>query len=364
MKPEHTAYQSSAHARVPCTDCHVGGGAGWYAKAKLTGARQVYATVFNKYPRPIPTPIENLRPARETCEQCHWPERFLGEQQRRFDHTMYDDENTAWPITMLIKTGGGDPKTGQGEGIHWHMNLGVKVEYIARDEKRQNIPWIRVTDRVTGRVTIYQDQESPLSAGEIDAAAPREMDCMDCHNRPSHQYRSPEEAIDGAILAGRIDRSLPSIKRVAVEAMAQIYETEDAAMRSIATLVPDYYRTNHADIFAEKRAAVDEAVAAIQEQFSRTIFPEMKARWERYPDNIGHFIYPGCMRCHNGAKASEDGKVVTRECSACHTITAQGSGDRWEMATSAAGLEFVHPEDIEDDWKETDCYDCHTGTQP
>jgi hypothetical protein len=213
-------------------------------------------------------------------------------------------------------------------------------------------------------LTIYQDQENPLSAEEIQAAVPRVMDCMDCHNRPSHQYRSPERAIDSAILTGRIDRSLPAIKRVAVEAMAKTYETEDDARRSIATLVPDYYRTNHPEILAEKRVAIDQAVVAIQEQFSQIIFPEMKVRWDGYPDNIGHLIYPGCMRCHDGNKVSDDGWVVTRECRTCHIILSQGSGDRAQMAASPDGLEFVHPEDIEDEWRETGCYDCHTGTQP
>jgi hypothetical protein len=147
MKPENVAYRNSPHARVACVKCHVGAGAGWYARSKLSGAYQVYATTFDKYPRPIPTPIENLRPAQETCEQCHWPEKFFGNQQRLYRHYMYDDENTEWQIDLLIKTGGGDPKFGEGTGIHWHMNINVQVEYIARDHERQDIPWIRVTDR-------------------------------------------------------------------------------------------------------------------------------------------------------------------------------------------------------------------------
>ncbi|MCK4776706.1 MAG: NapC/NirT family cytochrome c, partial [Candidatus Krumholzibacteria bacterium] len=195
MKPEYVAYQNSSHARVLCVSCHVGEGAGWYAKSKLSGAYQVYAAAFDKFPRPIPTPIKNLRPAQETCEKCHWPEKFYGAQQRQFVHYMYDDENTEWPVNMLIKTGGGDPKTGQTAGIHWHMNIGFQVEYIPRDERRQDIPWIRVTDHGTGRMTVYQDEDNPLSEEEVLAAIPRVMDCMDCHNRPSHQYRSPEQSI-------------------------------------------------------------------------------------------------------------------------------------------------------------------------
>jgi len=364
MKPEHVAYQNSSHARVPCVSCHVGEGAGWYAKSKLSGAYQVYATAFNKYPRPIPTPIKNLRPAQETCETCHWPEKFFGAQQRQFTHYMYDDENTPWPINMLIKTGGGDPKTGQTAGIHWHMNIAVRVEYIPRDERRQDIPWMRVTDSQTGRVTVYQDEQDPLSEEEIAAATPRVMDCMDCHNRPSHQYRSPEQTINQAILTGRIDPSLPAIKRVAVEVMETTYDTEEDAIRNIASEIPDYYRSEHPEVFSEKRVAIEQAVVATQQQFSRSVFPEMKVRWDGYPDNIGHFIYPGCMRCHDGYKVSEEGWVITRECNACHVILSQGSGERAEMATTEEGLEFQHPEDIDEEWRETGCYECHTGTQP
>jgi hypothetical protein len=364
MKPEHEAYQNSAHARVRCTACHVGEGADWYAKSKLAGAYQVYAVTTNVFPRPIPTPIENLRPAQETCEQCHWPEKFYGGQQRQFNHYMYDEENTHWPINVLIKTGGGDPKTGQTAGIHWHMNIGVKTEYIARDERRQDIPWIKVTDSRTGRETVYQDNDNPLTEEEIATLEKRKMDCMDCHNRPSHKFHSPDYMIDAAVLTGMIDKDLPEIKRFAVEAMAGEYATEDEAIRGIASRILKSYRDEYPEVFEERRVAIDKAIISTQEQFTKSIFPEMKVRWEHYLDNIGHFIYPGCMRCHAGNKISEEGFEITRDCTACHAILSQGSGERAQMATTADGLEFVHPEDIDEEWRETGCFECHTGIQP
>ena len=363
MKPEHVAYQNSAHARVNCTSCHVGEGASWYAKSKLSGAYQVYAVLANIYPRPIPTPIKNLRPAQETCEKCHWPEKFFGAQQRQLNHYMYDEENTYWPINLLIKTGGGDPHTGQTAGIHWHMNIGMNVDYIARDERRQDIPWIRITDSRTARVTLYEDTDNPLSEEELATLKPRTMDCMDCHNRPSHQYRSPDYMVDLAILTGRIDPTLPEIKRIAVEAMDAEYETEDEAMRMIATKVLDAYDDDYPEIFKSRRTDIEQAVVAIQEQFKKCIFPEMKVRWTGYPDNIGHFIFPGCMRCHDGNKVSEEGWTISRDCNACHSILRQGEGENLQVAISAQGLEFVHP-DGDDDWRDTGCYECHEGTQP
>ena len=365
MKPEHVAYQNSPHARVACTACHVGSGASWYAKSKLSGMYQVYAVLANIYPRPIHTPIKTLRPAQETCEQCHWPKKFFGGQQKQFNHYMYDKDNSYWPINLLIRTGGGDPQTGQTAGIHWHMNIGVEIQYIARDDRRWDIPWIQVRDEDTGRVTIYHDKGNPLTEEEIASSVKHKMDCMDCHNRPSHKYRSPDYMIDLALLTGMIDSGIQDIKGVAVEAMAREYDTDDDAMREIANLMEKAYRVDRPEVFKAKRPAIEQAIIATQAQFSQSIFPEMKVRWDRYPDNIGHFIYPGCARCHNGSKVSEEGWVITTECTSCHIIMAQGSGKYRQVFVDEEGLGFIHPEDPEEEgFEEIECFECHGGTQP
>jgi hypothetical protein len=364
MEPEHTAYQNSPHARVACTSCHVGSGAGWYTRSKLSGAYQVYSTIFHKYPRPIPTPVRNLRPAQQTCEECHWPAKFYGGQQKQFNHFMYDSSNTSWPINLLIKTGGGDPRFSQTSGIHWHMNIGYTIEYIARDEKRQDIPWMKITEKKTGISTVFQDVDAPLTAEEISKATPRQMDCIDCHNRPSHNYRSPDYAIDQQFLIGRLNPAIPEIKKIAVEAMAKEYNSKDEARQGIVNSVKEFYQSTYPDYFQTNGALIDSASTAIQEAFFNNIFPEMKVRWSFYPVNIGHFTNRGCMRCHDGNHANENGKVVTRDCNSCHTIMAQGNGTRAQVSTTETGLEFEHPVDISDAWKETGCYECHSGVQP
>lgn len=364
MKPEYTAYSHSPHARVACVACHVGPGADWYARSKLSGAYQVYATAADIYPRPIPTPIKNLRPAQETCEQCHWPEKFFGSRQVINDHYMYGDNNTHWPITMMMKIGGRNIRTGEATGIHWHVNPDVDVFYIPRDSTRQDIPWVKVINNVTGRETIYQNESDPLSPEEIAAAEPRLMDCVDCHNRPSHIYNSPDYAVDEAIAAGLIDPTLPEIKRVAVEAMAAEYETEADALAAISKSLTEFYQGAYPEIIESQKTALDNAIAAVQKEFSLNIFPEMKTRWQVYPNNIGHSNWPGCMRCHEGGHTNPEGRPITHDCNACHTIMAQGSGDRAMHAQTGDGLEFVHPEDIDEMWKEMGCYECHTGTQP
>jgi len=364
MEPEHTAYQRSAHARVRCTACHVGPGAGWYARSKLSGMYQVYATLLHKYPQPIDTPIRNLRPAQETCEECHWPDKFFGGQQKRFNHFLYDSASTPWPIDMILKTGGGDPRTGQSTGIHWHMNADVSVDYIPRGTERLDIPWVRITDKKTGRVTVYEDTEDPLPADSVAAAEPRTMDCMDCHNRPAHVFHSPDHLVDAALLTGDIDRVLPEVKRACVEALAAEYSTKEEARAGIAASISAFYEENYLEVERTERARIDSTIVATQTLYASSFFPEMKASWKDYPDNIGHFMYPGCMRCHDGTHRSSSGETITKECNSCHTILLQGEGDSAETASVSIGLEFRHPEDIGDAWLETGCYECHEGVQP
>ncbi len=364
MKPEFTTYQDSPHARVRCVACHIGPGAGWYARSKMSGLYQVYAVLADRYPRPVPTPIKDLRPAQETCEQCHWPRQFYGGQQRQFNSYLYDKANTHWQINMLVKTGGGNPKTSQTSGIHWHMNIAVKVEYVARDKKRQDIPWIRVTDRETGKVIVYQDVSMPLSEKELQSLKPRTMDCMDCHNRPSHNFHSPDYAVNLAILTGKIDGELPEIKSAAVKALSQDYATSADAQKQIIKAIPDFYRLKYPDIYSRKRKEIEESTGAILTAYTRNVFPEMKARWSDYPDDIGHFIFKGCMRCHDGKHKSEEGAVIPNDCRTCHIILSQGSPGKSEVVDFRTGLEFKHPVDIGDAWKGGACYECHTGSGP
>jgi hypothetical protein len=336
MKPEFTAYQNSPHARVSCTECHIGPGATWFVKSKLSGSYQVYATIFHKYPKPIPTPVKNLRPAQETCEQCHWPQKFYGAVERMRTHFKYDDKNSPWTIRLLLKVGGGDPSHGPVGGIHWHMNVANTVEYIATDEARQIIPWVRMTDR-QGKETVYSSTNA-TPAGTI-----RRMDCIDCHNRPTHIFRSPDEAVDSSMALGRIDPGFPSIKKAAVEVLAADYTTTDEALQTIAQKLPV------------------SAVPEVRQIYRDNFFPEMKSRWKVYPNNIGHFEWAGCFRCHDDQHASADGKKISADCNTCHTIIAQGAGTDLQTV-SAQGLDFQHPsEELGDAWKGMKCNECHNG---
>jgi NapC/NirT cytochrome c family, N-terminal region len=357
MHPEFTAYQFSPHARVTCVECHVGSGATWYVKSKLSGTRQVFAAAFNTFPRPIPTPVHNLRPAQETCEQCHWPRKFYGAQLKVFTRYSSDENNSLRRIRMLINTGGGDPMTGAPQGIHWHMNIANEISYVAADDKRQVIPYMYVKD-VQGRVTEYFAKDSPLSKDQIAHSPKHRMDCVDCHNRPTHVYLPPDDAIDQSLLAGRIDVSLSYIKQQAVSALSGKYDSTDAALRSIAKDVGDFYRTKYPELARRKSTEIKRAISEIQQIYQRTTFPEMRLNWQTHADNLGHFYFNGCFRCHDGQHISPDGKVIKKECDLCHTILAQ---EQSGVSTgSEANVNFQHPVDL-GDMKQVNCSDCHTG---
>ncbi len=356
MNPEFTAYQSSPHARVACVECHVGAGATWYVKSKLSGARQVFATAFKTYPRPIPTPVHNLRPAQETCEECHWPKKFWGAQMKVFTHYASDEKNTPRQVRMLIRVGGGDPATGAPEGIHWHMNIANQIDYVATDEKRQAIPYIHVKD-MQGRVTEYYAKDS-VGNKQLATAPRHHMDCVDCHNRPTHIYVPPDAAVDQSLLAKRIDVSLPFIKQQSVAALTADYKTDADATQGIAKSIQQFYETKYPDLVKTRSLEIRNAVDEVQAIYRHTTFPEMKLNWQTHPNNIGHFYYSGCFRCHDGQHVSADGKVVPKDCDTCHTVLSQQDGDARLM--SAEMGKFQHPVDI-GDLSQVNCSDCHTG---
>ena len=364
MKPEYTAYQHSPHARVACVDCHVGPGVNWYVRSKLSGLYQVYAVLTNIYPRPIPTPIKNLRPARETCEQCHWPEKFYTENLHFQRLYLSDEKNSQWNITMRMKIGATHEALGLIEGIHWHINSNVRIEYIAQDERNEVLPWVRHTNLKTGEVTVYEDKDNPLDKDKIRDTNINIMDCIDCHTRPSHNYAPPTFFVNDAITAGNMPANLPEIKSVSMDICSEEIATQDSAMRYIRKTILEFYQSNYPDVYDSNMELIEQAITGLQAAYSRNIFPEMKVRWSAYPNHIGHLEFNGCFRCHNGTHTSEDGKVISKDCNLCHAIDAQGPANDMEYAQSDLGLEFKHPVDIGGEWRESLCTDCHTGLNP
>ncbi|WP_206082166.1 cytochrome c3 family protein [Maribellus sediminis] len=361
MEPEYTTYHGSSHERVACVECHVGSGASWYVKSKLSGMYQVYSVMAKKYPQPIPTPIANLRPARETCEECHWPEKFYDNKMRVKHSFLTDEENTERIIQLQVKTSTKVTPQGIVKGIHQHISPEVKIEYKALDEKRQIIPWVKYTNSKTGEEYIFTDDENMVSEAKLDSLETRVMDCLDCHNRPSHNYNAPQNFIDQAMAEGKIPTDLPAIKLAAMTALYQDYPDKDSAMFAIKTQVNEWFEGGYPDVFESKKTEIEQAIAAIQEGYSNNIFPYMKVSWKEYPNNIGHMESDGCYRCHNDRHATTESKVISKDCSLCHNIIAQGTADSLQYSTAFEALEFQHPVDIDEAWKTEQCSLCHSA---
>ncbi len=353
MKPEYTAYKISPHARVACVECHIGSGASWFVRSKLSGLYQVYASVTHIYPRPIPVPVENLRPATQTCEQCHWPEKFYGWVEVRHQLFLPDKTNTPWNITLLLHVGGANPAQGPIGGIHWHMIVSNRMEYIATDKSRQTIPWVRVTNRKTGAVTVYESKDSPLTPQQKKLPM-RVLDCVDCHNRPTHIFHSPYDALDVSMWLGRIDPSIPWIKVKAAEALVKAEET--VSQSSGADLIAQRLSKEYSGY--QDKAKITQAISETKTIFRDNFFPEMKTDWKVRPDNIGHFIWRGCFRCHDGSHVDKTGRAIPHACNSCHIIPAQ-AGQSQSECVGPQGLKFNHPGgEIPPEFM---CDQCHTG---
>jgi hypothetical protein len=318
MDPEFTAYRRSPHARVACVDCHIGAGASWFVRSKLSGAWQVVSVTFDLYPRPIPVPVHNLRPARETCEQCHWPTKFVGDRLKVITRHDDDEKSTEKQTALLLKVGGG-PSPERSRGIHWHVAPGVQLRYLA-DSKREKIGVVELT-RPDGTVETFTSQDGPTTPGPD--ASWRVMDCVDCHNRPTHVFHTAADEIDEALNDGRIDRSLPYARRETLKALKAATGSHREAAASISKALTSFYQQLDPAGFPARRAAVEAAAAEVGRIYGYDVWPSMKIGWGTYPTFLGHDQALGCWRCHDEAHATPDGKTISQDCTICHTILAQ-----------------------------------------
>lgn len=359
MEPEHTAYQNSPHANVLCVECHVGSGASWYMKSKLSGLHQVYAVITNDFSRPVGTPLHDLRPARETCERCHWPQKFYARSLWTNKYFLADSVNTEWDVTLQMKTGPEHSALGLKEGIHWHINPDISVDYISENDARENITYVKYTNKLSGEVTIYRNENNPVTDSLIAASSPRTMDCIDCHNRPSHNYNSPTVYFDKAMITGAVSKSIPFFKKVAMGVLMQTFTDKDTAFMTIDSEINGYYKDNHPEFYAQNQSIIASSVEALKKSYSQNAFPKMKVTYDVYPEHIGHLETDGCFRCHNDAFKSESGRTITRDCNICHTIVGQGEPGKMQYSSINESLEFKHPVDIGTAWKEANCSECH-----
>lgn len=353
MEPQGTTHTLSPHARVACAECHVGSGATSFVKAKVSGTRQLFKVLTSTYPRPVPPSIHHIPPAENTCTHCHWPAKYFGTQLKTVARFSPDEQNTRRDVRMLLKTGGGDPATGHAEGIHMHMALAYDIQYVATDDTLQEIPWVRMTDR-DGKEQIYRSDGQPADQAPPEGIR-RRIDCMDCHNRAAHNFRSPQDTVDLAMSLGDIDPSLPFIKREAVAVLDYDYESREAATQTIGKELVEFYRREFPDVWDLKEPSIRKSIETVQKIQARIAFPHMRVNWKTYPDNIGHRTSSGCFRCHDGRHVNAAGQAISSDCRVCHTFlnpTPDGGG--------FAEGEFVHSMNLGVHGN-LRCEQCHTG---
>jgi hypothetical protein len=324
MTPEHTAYENSAHSRVPCVECHIGSGASWFVKAKIDGVKQLFAVALDTYPRPIPDPVTNLRPARDTCEHCHRPSKFHGDKLVVIDKYKPDEKNTHVQTVLMMKIGSGGDRVVSPKGIHWHVAPNVKIEYKTTTQDRMTIPEVIVYNKKTGTKKVFKTPDADAALKKAGSKVEtRTMDCIDCHNRPTHIFLPKGQAIDKQILKGHIPQALPYIKKMAMQVVTPKYKSQDAAKKAIAAKLTAYYQKNYADLIQKKPELLTKAIAGVQTAFDQNVFPQMNIQWGTYHSNIGHEQDTGCWRCHDDNHSTKSGETISMDCNTCHNILAQ-----------------------------------------
>ena len=326
MQPEYTAYQESPHSRVRCVQCHIGPGASWFVRSKIDGLRQVWKTVWGTYHRPIETPIHNLRPARQTCEQCHWPLKHHGDKLKVFAQFAEDESNTPSYTAMLLKTGGGSLDLGRHGGIHWwHIYSDNKIRYVASDERRQKIAWVELTTP-SGEVRRYSRKGDKLPPLDQLEAKARVMDCIDCHNRPTHLFKNPDHALDDVLSNHPEFQKLPFFKKVALATVTKGYPTRDGGLASVEGAIVKYYKGKYPEVWASEKDLIQRAAKRAADVYGRSYFPEMKTDWKTHPNNLGHQDFPGCWRCHDDEMSTADGRhTIPQDCETCHVFLVEDS---------------------------------------
>mgnify|MGYP001264478709 CR=1 FL=1 len=365
MPPEYSAYLRSPHARVQCVECHIGRDVITTQFSRKAGdLRHVILMVTSKYEYPIHS--TNMRPARESCERCHFPEKFSDDSLREIRHYGNDELNSPQSIFLVLKTGGGSKREGLGRGIHWHIEN--EIYFLARDELDQNIPYIRVVDQ-DGVTAEYYDVASGLTPNDIAGKTLKQMDCITCHNRITHAIPAPEEAVDQSLLKKIIPSDLPFIREQAVALLAFPYPDQQAGLNGIAEL-NTFYQENFPEIFSQRETEIASTVIALQEIYLQIVFQEQKINWETHPDNLGHKTDPGCFRCHDGKHLTQSGEAIRLECNLCHAIPVIASpGTLTTQIELVSGLEpasHTHTSWIALHGKTFDstCLACHAPDDP
>jgi len=319
MGPEWATYQESPHSKVKCVQCHVGEGVQALIESKLSGLRQMILAVSNTYSKPVPTPVHQLRPSRETCEKCHWPEKFYGDRIKTVIRYKTDRNSTPKFTTLSLKIDTGN-RVGK-SGIHWHIANNNEVRYTSVNNLRNDIIKIDVKQD-DGTYKHYVNQRLKNRLNKSEKTESRVMDCVDCHNRATHIYEEPSFAVDDKISKGLIDRKLPYIKREMLSAITKNYVNRKAGFKGIDIHIRNFYMRNYSRNTLGAQKKIGEAIEIAKNIYRKNIHPYMNVEWGTYPNYLGHRQGKGCFRCHNENLIDDKGEHISYDCTVCHSILA------------------------------------------
>jgi hypothetical protein len=301
MAPQYAAFSQGAHSELDCIACHAGPGAEGFVRSKLTGIQQLVSLARGSYPRPIRMRGERKQAAREACTGCHSLAAQEADALRVFSKFSEDEANTSVKTVLVMRTG----------AAH---RAHVGVIRMAMDPKGETIQWAE---------TVAAGTKIRYSLPETGASLPaRDMDCLDCHNRPAHVFESPERALEASMLRGSIPRDLPFAMKQSAELLRQEYASREDADRRIRESFAAYYKNAHPQVWSQRSEQIERAAGEVAAIYSRNVFPHMNIRWGTYANHLGHTASPGCFRCHDGGHLNPQGGSISPDCNQCHTLLA------------------------------------------
>jgi nitrate/TMAO reductase-like tetraheme cytochrome c subunit len=313
---EPRAYAAYSHARVQCVECHMGRLPTLQLMTLKAAHYHELLGMITGYHRPLTA--TTMRPARDSCEGCHWPSVNHDDKVRTKVHYETDAANTETRTRLVVHTGSGEAREKATRGIHWHIDQ--NVEYVTDDVQKRTIPWVRITDK-DGKTTTYFDAASKVARAEMDQAPKRRMECADCHNAAGHPFTNPADRVDHAILEGRIDRSLPSIKARALA----IIDRASPLHGPMEEQVPQFEKIIAAaaptgELKPDVKAAETQFAATMLDILELSEFEAKDLTWKSFPNHVGHKDSPGCFRCHDGKHFNEKGEAIRLQCTLCHDL--------------------------------------------
>jgi len=366
MPPQYITHQLSDHARVTCEDCHLG-----RTELSTQIVRKIQyswqtgsAMVLNNYEYPILA--RNMRPSIDVCETCHYPQVFTSDKLVELKEYAQDEESTLKTTYLVLKTGGGSQREGLGYGIHWHIEN--PVYFLALDEERQEIPYIRVVNQ-DGSYNEYVDVESSFNTAQVQEDQLEKMDCISCHNRAAHAIERPDDAINGMLARGEIPSDIPYIRNQAGTVMRGTYTSMEEAKTGIYNILTNYEK-NMPDEYREYKVEIEQVADKLWAYYQNSVFMDQQMDWNTHPDNSQHRESPGCFRCHDGKHLTSDNEAIRLECNLCHSVpVVSGPEDFVTQIEVSRGVEpnnhkdtnwiSLHHEAFDDT-----CSSCHTVEDP